>query len=129
MKKIYNSINAPSAVGPYSQAVGDKGLIFISGQIPIDPETEKIIIGDIKEQTIQIMKNIGSILKDAGMDYEHILKTTIYLKDINDFKAMNEAYAGFFADNFPARAAFQVSALPLGAMIEIEAIASPDGTA
>lgn len=126
MKKIISTENAPKAVGPYSQAVWANDLLFISGQIPIDPSTGKFISEDVKEQTKQVFKNLGSILQEAGMDFENIVKATVYLADMNDFAAMNEVYASFFEKDFPARAAFQVVKLPLGAKVEIEAIAVRD---
>jgi len=123
MKKIISTDNAPKAVGPYSQAVWTNDLLFISGQIPIDPETGKFVSEDIKEQTKQVFKNLGAILTEAGLDYENIVKATVYLTDMNDFAIMNEVYATYFDKDFPARAAFQVVKLPLGAKVEIEAIA------
>ncbi|RLC48212.1 MAG: reactive intermediate/imine deaminase [Candidatus Cloacimonadota bacterium] len=126
MKKIISTENAPKAVGPYSQAVWANDLLFISGQIPIDPSTGKFVSEDVKEQTKQVFKNLGSILQEAGMDFENIVKATVYLADMNNFAAMNEVYASFFEKDFPARAAFQVVKLPLGAKVEIEAIAVRD---
>ena len=124
MKKIISSDKAPGAVGPYSQAVMTEKLLFISGQIPIDPVTGKIIEGGIAEQTRQVIKNIGAILESAGIEFSNIVKTTVYLKNIEDFSEMNKVYASSFSSDFPARAAFEVSALPLGALVEIEAVAS-----
>jgi len=126
MKKIISTVNAPKAVGPYSQAVWVNDLLFISGQIPIDPETGKFVSEDVKEQTTQVFKNLGAILQKAGLEYENIVKATVYLADMNDFAVMNEVYALFFEKDFPARAAFQVVKLPLGAKVEIEAIAVRD---
>lgn len=126
MKKIISTENAPKAVGPYSQAVWAYDLLFISGQIPIDPKTGKFVSNDIREQTQQVFKNIGAILSEAGLDYENIVKATVYLADMNDFAAMNEVYASYFKRDFPARAAFQVVKLPLGAKVEIESIAVKD---
>ncbi|MCF7792396.1 MAG: RidA family protein [Candidatus Cloacimonetes bacterium] len=123
MKKTISTQNAPQAVGPYSQAVWAGDLLFISGQIPINPETGKFVSDDVKEQTKQVFKNIGAILKKAGLSYENIVKATVYLADMNDFAAMNEVYASYFTKDFPARAAFEVVKLPLGAKVEIEAIA------
>jgi len=123
MKKIISTDKAPKAVGPYSQAIWANDLLFISGQIPIDPETGKFVSNDVKEQTKQVFKNLGAILTKAGLDYENIVKATVYLADMNDFTAMNEIYASFFQKDFPARAAFQVVKLPLGVKVEIEAIA------
>jgi 2-iminobutanoate/2-iminopropanoate deaminase len=123
MKKIIYTDNAPKAVGPYSQAVEFNGMLFISGQIPIDPAIGKIVEGGIKEQTLQVMKNIGEILKAAGYDYKDVVKSTCLLSDMDNFTAMNEVYARFYPENPPARAAYGVVRLPLGAMVEIETIA------
>lgn len=124
MKKIITAGNAPAAIGPYSQAVEINGMLFISGQIPINPETGKLVDGGIAEQTDQVMKNIGAILTQAGYTYRDVVKSTCLLASMNDFKAMNEVYARYYTDNQPARAAFAVKDLPLGSLIEIETIAS-----
>lgn len=124
MKKIIATEKAPKAVGPYSQAVQTGDLLFISGQLPIDSATGKFAGETIEEQTKQSLKNMGEILKEAGMDFTNVIKTTVLLADIKDFVAMNNIYAEFFSQDFPARAAFQVANLPLGAKVEIEAIAS-----
>lgn len=123
MKRIIYTENAPKAVGPYSQAVEFNGMLFISGQIPIDPAIGKIVEGGIKEQTLQVMKNIGAILQAAGYDYKDVVKSTCLLSDMDDFAAMNEIYARFYPENPPARAAYGVVRLPLGVMVEIETIA------
>jgi 2-iminobutanoate/2-iminopropanoate deaminase len=123
MKQIIYTENAPKAVGPYSQAVEFNGMLFISGQIPIDPAIGKIVEGGIKEQTLQVLKNIGAILKAAGYDYKDVVKSTCLLSDMDNFAAMNEVYAKFYPENPPARAAYGVVRLPLGAMVEIETIA------
>jgi len=123
MKRIIYTESAPKAVGPYSQAVETNGLLFISGQIPIDPAIGKIVEGGIKEQTHQVLKNIGAILKAAGYDYKDVVKSTCLLSDMDNFAAMNEVYAQYYAENPPARAAYGVVRLPLGAMVEIETIA------
>lgn len=123
MKKIISSPNAPAAIGPYSQAVEANGTVYVSGQLPVDVKTGKFVEGGIKEQTEQSLKNIGEILKAAGCSYENVVKTTVLLSDMNNFKDMNEVYAKFFTSECPARAAFQVVKLPLGAMVEIECIA------
>ncbi|MEW5846637.1 MAG: RidA family protein [Bacteroidota bacterium] len=122
-KKIICTEKAPKAVGPYSQAVEANGFIFISGQIPIDPSTGKVVEGGIKEQTEQVLKNIGAILKEAGLDYKNVVKTTCLLSDMDNFAAMNEVYSRYFTSEMPARAAYGVVRLPLGVMIEIECIA------
>jgi 2-iminobutanoate/2-iminopropanoate deaminase len=123
MKKIIHTLEAPNAVGPYSQAVEANGMLFISGQIPIDPSMGKIVEGGIKEQTEQVLKNIGAILKAAGYTYSDVVKSTCLLNDMDNFSAMNEVYAKYYQENPPARAAYGVVRLPLGAMIEIETIA------
>jgi 2-iminobutanoate/2-iminopropanoate deaminase len=123
MKKIINTPLAPKAVGPYSQAVEVNGILFISGQIPIDPAIGRILDGGIKEQTEQVMKNIGVILKEAGYTYADVVKSTVLLNDMDNFAAMNEIYAKYYQENPPARAAYGVVRLPLGAMVEIETIA------
>ncbi len=123
MKRIIHTDAAPKAVGPYSQATEANGILFISGQIPIDPETGKIVEGGIKEQTEQVMKNIGVILKAAGYDYKDVVKSTCLLNDMDNFAAMNEVYGRYYPENAPARAAYGVVRLPLGALVEIETIA------
>lgn len=123
MKKVISTEKAPAAVGPYSQAIEVNGMIFISGQVPIDPEAGKIVATDIKGQTEQVMNNIGAILHEAGLSYSNIVKTTCLLSDIANFKPMNEVYTKYFTTEPPARAAFAVKDLPLGALVEIESIA------
>jgi 2-iminobutanoate/2-iminopropanoate deaminase len=123
MKKIIHTEKAPKAIGPYSQAVEANGTLYISGQIPINPETGKVIEGDIKEQTEQVMKNIGEILKEAGYTFADVVKSTCLLSDMNNFAAMNEVYGKYYPEKSPARAAFGVVKLPLGVLIEIETIA------
>ena len=124
MKKIISSKSAPAAIGPYSQAVEANGMLFISGQLPIDVATGAFVDGGVKEQTRKSLENIGAILSEAGMGFENVVKTTVFLNDMNDFAAMNEVYATFFTSDCPARAAFQVVKLPKGALVEIEAIAA-----
>ncbi len=123
MKKIIHSENAPKAIGPYSQAVEINGMLFISGQIPIDPTTGKMVDGGIKEQTEQVLKNVGAILKETGLTYSNVVKTTCFLSDMADFKDMNEVYAHYYIENSPARSTIAVKGLPLAALIEIETIA------
>jgi len=123
MKKVIFTHEAPAAIGPYSQAIEAGNLLFISGQVPLVPGTGKLAEGGIAEQTHQVLKNIGAVLKGAGLTYEHVVKTTCYLTDMDDFKTMNAVYATYFTVNPPARAAIQVCKLPVGAMIEIETIA------
>lgn len=123
MRKIIYTQKAPEAVGPYSQAIEANGMLFISGQIPIDPSTGKIVEGGIEEQTEQVMKNIGAVLEAAGYAYKDVIKSTCLLSDMDNFKAMNEVYAKYYPENPPARAAFAVKTLPLNVMVEIETIA------
>ncbi len=123
MKRIISTENAPKAVGPYSQAVEANGTLYVAGQVPLNPETMKVVDGGIQEQTQRVMKNIGAILEAAGYSYSNVVKCTCLLADMADFKAMNEVYSQFFPENPPARAAFAVKDLPLGVLIEIEAIA------
>lgn len=124
MKKIINTPDAPKAVGPYSQAVEVNGILFISGQIPIDPAIGKVVDGGIKEQTEQVLKNIGKILAEAGYSYSDVVKSTVLLNDMDNFAAMNEVYAKYYPENPPARAAYGVVRLPLGVLVEIETIAA-----
>ncbi|RPH32798.1 MAG: RidA family protein [Bacteroidales bacterium] len=123
MKKIISTDKAPKAIGPYSQAVEANGVLFISGQVPIDPATGKLIEGGIKEQTEQVMKNIGAILDAAGLSYANVVKSTCLLNDMGNFATMNEIYGRYYTTEMPARAAYGVVKLPLGALIEIETIA------
>lgn len=123
MKTIINTENAPKAIGPYSQAVLANNTVYISGQLPINPATGVIEKSDIKSQTRQSLDNARSILEQAGLELSNVVKTTILLKDISNFAQMNEVYAEYFESGFPARAAYEVSNLPLGAKIEIEMIA------
>lgn len=122
MKKIIATAEAPAAVGPYSQAVEAGGTLYISGQLPIDPATKAMPDG-VKAQTQQSLKNIAAILEAAGYTKNDVVKSTVLLKDIADFGAMNEVYAEFYTENPPARVAYQVAALPMGALVEIETIA------
>lgn len=123
MKRIIATKNAPAAIGPYSQAIEVNGTLYISGQVPIDPATSSVFDGGITEQTEQVMKNIGAILDEAGYSYADVVKSTCLLSDMANFKAMNEVYGKYYAENPPARAAFAVKDLPLGVLIEIETIA------
>jgi 2-iminobutanoate/2-iminopropanoate deaminase len=123
MKRIISTTAAPGAIGPYSQAVEANGTLYISGQVPIDPATGKIVEGGITEQTTQALKNIKAILLAAGYTLDDVVKSTCILSDMSDFKAMNEVYARFYTSEQPARAAYAVNGLPLGALIEIETVA------
>ncbi|MBF0278396.1 MAG: RidA family protein [SAR324 cluster bacterium] len=122
-KNPVNSKNAPQAIGPYSQAVNSGGFLFISGQLPMNPKSNEIEVLDIKEQTRQIMENIGAILKECDLTFNDIVKTTIYLTDLGNFTIVNQEYGSFFKEYFPARATVEVSKLPKGSAIEIDAIA------
>lgn len=123
MNKILNTVNAPAAIGPYSQGVQCCNMVFVSGQLPFVPETGALLEGSVGEMTIQSMKNIEAILAEAGCTLKDVVKTTIFLKDLNDFAEVNAAYATFFPENPPARACVQVAKLPRDAKVEIEAIA------
>ncbi len=122
-RRIIVTTNAPSAIGPYSQAVRAGNTVYLSGQIPLDAATGRIVGEDISEQTHQVMRNIGEILKAAGYKYKHVVKVTCLLADISDFQKMNEVYAEYFPENSPARSTYEVSNLPRGVKIEIESIA------
>lgn len=123
MKKAIATTNAPAAIGPYSQAVHAGNVVFVSGQLPIDPATGAFAGDDIVAQTRQSLTNIKSILESDGLTMADVVKTTVLLQNIGDFAAMNEVYATFFEGDCPARAAFEVAALPKGALVEIEAVA------
>lgn len=123
-KKAINTDAAPAAVGPYSQAVIANDLVFCSGQVPFVPETGELLSGSIAEETARCMRNLEAVLKEAGTNLEQIVKTTIYVTDMNDFGEVNEAYGSFFSDEPPARATVGVAALPKGARVEIDCIAA-----
>ena len=122
-KEIISTKDAPQAIGPYSQAIRFGNLIFVSGQIPIEPETGKILKGDIKEQTKLILENLNNVLAASGSSLDNVLRTTIFLTDLEDYPAVNETYAQYFNDLPPARSTVQVAKLPMDAQIEIDAIA------
>ena len=122
MKAIHTD-KAPKAIGPYSQAIEAGGLVFVSGQLPVNPTTGEFAEGGIKEQTRQSLTNAQQVLQAAGTDLSRVLKTTVFLSDMDNFGAMNEVYAEFFSQPFPARSAFAVRTLPKGALVEIECIA------
>ena len=122
-KEIISTKEAPAAVGPYSQAVRTGNMLFTAGQIPLDPATGKMLADDITIQTEQVLKNLTAVLQAAGSSLENVVKCTVFLQDMGEFGAMNEVYGRFFASNPPARSAVQAAALPLGARVEIEAIA------
>lgn len=121
--KVVNTSNAPKAIGPYSQAIEANGLIITSGQLPIDPAMGQFAPGGIKEQTRQSLLNAQAILKEAGIDLSHVMKTTVFLADMEDFAAMNEVYSEFFSEPYPARSAISVKRLPKDALVEVECIA------
>lgn len=122
-KHVVRTDRAPRAIGPYSQAVRSEGLLFVSGQVPLDPRTGELVPGDIEAQTRRVLDNLAAILQAAGGSLSDVVKTTIYLTDIQDFATVNHIYATYFSRDAPARATVQVAALPLGAAVEIEAIA------
>ena len=126
MKKVIATKAAPQAIGPYSQGIKvTGGLIFVSGQIPLVPETGEIVAGGIAEQAAQVLENLKAIVEAAGSTLANVVKTTVYLKDIGDFAAVNTIYAKYFTENCPARVCVEVSNLPKGALIEIDVIAAP----
>lgn len=121
--KPVNSLEAPAAIGPYSQAIDAGDFVFLSGQVPIDPATGELVPGDITAQTERVLDNLGAVLGAAGVGFANVVKTTIYLMDLGDFAVVNAVYAKRFSEAPPARATVQVSALPKGARVEIDAIA------
>ncbi len=123
MKEIITTENAPGAIGPYSQAVKTESMVFCSGQIPIDPQTGEFVSDDVADQTHQVLKNLSAVLNAAGTNLNNVVKTTVFLADMNDFTAMNEVYAEYFSENKPARATVQAARLPKDARVEIECIA------
>jgi 2-iminobutanoate/2-iminopropanoate deaminase len=123
MKTIINTPNAPAPIGPYNQAILANGTLYVSGQIPLNPGTGKLVEGDIQAQALQVMKNLEAILTAAGMNFSHVVKSSIFLKDMRDFPKVNEVYGTFFPVNPPARETVQVSALPMYVDVEISCIA------
>ena len=123
VREIISTENAPRAIGPYSQAVRAGGFVFASGQIPIDPATGEFVAGGVAEQTDQVLRNVSAVLEAAGTRLDRVVKTTVFLADMNDFIAMNEVYGRFFGEQPPARATVQAARLPRDAKVEIEAIA------
>lgn len=123
LKKVVATEGAPRAIGPYSQAIVANGFVFTSGQIPLDPPTGEFVAGGIAEQTEQVFRNLVAVLEAAGTSLERIVKTTVFLADMNDFAAMNEVYARYFAGEFPARSTVQAARLPRDARVEIEVVA------
>ena len=123
LKKTFSPENSPKAVGPYNHGTRMDGLVFTAGQIPLDPETNLLVPGGIKEQTQRVLQNLQGLLESEGLNLSHVMKTTVFMIDLTEFAAMNEVYARFFVDAYPARSTIQVAALPMGAKVEIEAIA------
>lgn len=122
-KRVVRTGQAPAAIGPYSQGMIAANLVFCSGQIPLDPETGKLITGTIEEQTRRVLENLAAVLKAAGTSCRQVVKTTIFLQDMNDFQKVNAVYSEYFSEPYPARSTIQVAKLPMGAAVEIEAIA------
>lgn len=123
MKQIISTENAPGAIGPYSQAVLVNGFLYTSGQIAINPKSNELMLNSIEEETHQVMKNLKAILDKANMNFEHVVKTGIFLQNMNDFQKVNEIYASYFSGNFPARETVEVAKLPKGVNVEISMIA------
>ncbi|MEN8097706.1 MAG: RidA family protein [Chloroflexota bacterium] len=123
IKETISTDRAPAAIGPYSQAIRLGELLFTSGQIPVDAETGTVVAGDISDQTKQVLKNLEAVLLEAGASMASVLKTTVFLSNMDDFQAMNKVYGAFFSSNPPARSTVQVARLPLGVSVEIEAVA------
>lgn len=121
--KAVRTDNAPGAIGPYSQGIVASGFLFTAGQIPLDPSTGQVIPGDVRAQTEQVLNNLGEVLGAAGCSWRHVVKTTVFLHDMNDFPAVNETYARILGDAKPARSTVQVAGLPRGVLVEIDAIA------
>lgn len=123
MKKVIKTTKAPAAIGPYNQAIQVGNLVYTSGQIPIDPATGNFVEGGIKEQTRQSLLNVKAILEEAGLTMSDVIKTTVFMADMNDFSDMNAVYSEFFPEPYPARSAVAVKTLPKGALVEIEVVA------
>lgn len=123
MKTIINTTNAPAPIGPYSQSVAANGFLFVSGQIALNPATGELVTSNVEAEARQVMANLQAILTEAGIDFSNVVKTTIFLKDMNDFARVNEVYGSYFTSNFPARETVQVAALPKNVNVEISVIA------
>lgn len=123
MRDVVSTDGAPKAIGPYSQAVRAGSLVFLSGQIPLDPATGELVAGDIAAQTHRVMRNLDAVLQAAGLSFDHVVRCTIYLKDLSDFVVVNEVYGGYFRAPAPARTTIEVSRLPRDARVEIDAFA------
>jgi 2-iminobutanoate/2-iminopropanoate deaminase len=124
MKEIISTPNAPAAIGPYSQAVRWNGMVFLSGQIPLDPASGQLVEGGIREQTRRVLDNLKAVLEASGCSLGSVLKTTVFMKDLSEFAAMNEVYAEYFGDNAPARATVEAARLPRDVRVEIECVAA-----
>lgn len=122
-KKIISTSKAPGAIGPYSQGIDLGDLVFTSGQLPVDPESGDLVSGDVKKAAAQSLENVRAVLEEAGTNLGNVIKTTIFVKNMDDFAAVNEVYASYFTENHPARSTVQVAKLPMDALVEIEAIA------
>jgi 2-iminobutanoate/2-iminopropanoate deaminase len=123
MRDIISTSEAPKAIGPYSQGIRANGFVFVSGQVAIDPSTQQVVVGDVSAQTEQVIKNLSSILKAAGTSLDQVVRSTVFLKSMNDFAAMNEVYGKFFTSSPPARSTVEVSRLPKDVLVEIDVIA------
>ena len=123
-KKIINTSNAPAPIGPYSQAVASNGMLYVSGQIPLDPSTGELISSGIKDETDRVMQSLKAILEEAGANFDNVVKCSIFVADMNDFGAINEVYGSYFGDNPPARETVEVSTLPKNVNVEISCIAT-----
>lgn len=124
MKKVIETKNAPAPIGPYSQAVMLNGVLYTSGQIAINPETDELILSSIEEETEMVMKNLAALLSEAGMSFENVVKASIFISDMNNFSRINEVYGSYFTSNFPARETVEVACLPKNVNVEISVIAS-----
>ena len=122
-KRVISSPLAPAAVGPYSQAVEANGTLYVSGQLPIDAKTGEFPVGGVREQMVQVFTNLKYVLEEAGYDFSNVVKTTVYLQNMSDFGTLNEVYSQYFTEPYPARVAYQVAALPKGALVEADVIA------
>lgn len=123
MREVIATLEAPAAVGPYSQAVAVGNTLYCAGQIPLDPATGEMVAGGVAEQTIRVLENVGGVLRAKGMSYANVVKATVFMTDLSHFSEMNQVYARYFKEPFPARSTIQVAALPRGAQVEIEVIA------
>jgi 2-iminobutanoate/2-iminopropanoate deaminase len=129
MRKVIATSEAPTAVGPYSQAIAVGGTLYCAGQIPLDPQTGELVAGGVAEQTTRVLENVGGVLRANGMTYQHVVKATVFMTNLAHFGEMNAVYERFFAAPYPARSTIQVAGLPRGAQVEIEVIAVADASA